>query len=295
MRCPGQTDLPLTPSVATLRNGTTMPLLGLGTAGLCGWQNNASRVTDTILCALRAGYRHIDTAPIYGNEENVGQAILRSGIPRTDIFVSTKLGMESAGYAPALRACEESRKRLGLEYIDLYLVHWPDRNRNPGTWKALERLYEDRVVRSIGVCNFNESDLVDLLEFAVIPPVCNQIEIHPYFSQPDLRRFCQTRQIQAVSWSPLGMAQWRKIAGDRKPINDPVVRSLAKRYQATRAQIILAWHRTHGLAAIPKSDSLPRIRENLQAGTMTLKPEEMAAIDQLNRNTRFGTVPTIPP
>ncbi len=268
-----------------------MPLSGFGTAGIGGWQNNGSGVTDIIRCALQAGYRHLDTAPIYGNEGNVGQAILRSGIPRTDIFISTKLGMESAGYAPALRAFEESRKRLGLDYIDLYLIHWPDRKRNQGTWKALERLYEDRVVRSIGVCNFNESDLADLLEFTVILPVCNQIEVHPYFSQPDLRRFCQTRKIQTVSWSPLGMAQWKNIAKDRKPINDPVIRSLARQYQATRAQIILAWHHTHGLATLPKSDSPQRIRENLRAGAMVLQPEEMAAIDQLNRNTRFGTVP----
>ncbi|MCY3770092.1 MAG: aldo/keto reductase [Gammaproteobacteria bacterium] len=269
----------------------TMPLSGFGTAGLCGWQASTTRVTDTIRYALRAGYRHIDTAPVYGNEENVGRAIVLSGIPRKDIFVSTKLGIESAGHDPALRAFEESRKRLGLEYLDLYLVHWPNRNRNRETWKALERLYEDQRVRSIGVCNFSERDLSGLLEFATVLPVCNQIEVHPYFSQPDLRRFCRTRQIQAVSWSPLGMAQWRKIAEDRKPINDPVIRSLARRHHATRAQVILAWHRTHGLAALPKSDSPARIRENLQAATLVLEPEEMTAIDRLDRNTRFGTVP----
>ena len=274
-----------------LANGMSIPTRGFGTAGLNGWRNDGREVVNTLLNALKRGYRHFDTSPVYGNERSVNVAIRQSRIDRDSIFITSKVPVERFGYDNALRAFESSLERLGLEYIDLVLLHWPVPGKNRQTWKALEKLVEENRVRSIGVSNFKVADMESLQDFARIPAVCNQIELHPYCCQNKIRRFCGHNGIKIISGSPLGAAQWKSGASVETPFRDPLIRMLAIRHKVMPAQILLRWHYQHNLIAIPKAQTSAHIGQNFDIGDFALGIEEMSDMDALDRNVRFGAVP----
>ena len=268
------------PSI-TLNNGVLMPQLGLGT-----WQaRDGSEVEQAVTTALAAGYRLIDTAAMYANEAGVGNAIKNSGIAREDIFVTTKVWNGDQGYDQTLRAFDASLKRLGLDYIDLYLIHWP----MPAigtfidTWKALEKLYADKRVQVIGVSNFMPAHLTELLWHATVTPAINQIELHPRLTQEATRAFCKEHSIQVEAYSPL-------MRG-REILEGKTIQSIAAAHGKTPAQVTLRWHIQHDLIAIPKSVTPARIRENAAIFDFTLTPEEMQRIDDMNTNSRIGGDP----
>lgn len=265
----------------TLNNDVSMPMLGLGVYKV----EDGMVTVETVKAALDAGYRLIDTAAIYQNEESVGRAIRESGVSREDIFVTTKLWNEFHGYDEALQAFQDSLDRLGLDYIDLFLIHWPMPRfgKFVETYKALEQLYEEGKVRAIGVSNFEVQHLNQIIQSSSIVPAVNQVEIHPYLSQKELIAFCKRYDIQIQAWSPL-------MKG-REALEDPVITEIASKYEKSPAQVILRWHLQNGVAVIPKSVTPDRIRENIQVFDFTLTQEDMAAIDGLNRNERTGSDP----
>lgn len=254
-----------------------MPWFGLGV-----WQTpDGEAVEQAIQYALDAGYRHIDTAAIYGNEAGVGNAIKRSGLPREDLFITTKLWNSEQGYDSTLRAFEESLKRLQLDYVDLYLIHWPVKGKYIETWKAFETLYKEGRVKSIGVSNFQVHHLKDILEHGTIVPAVNQVEFHPLLTQTELRAFCKEHGIQLEAWSPLMQGH----------LDLPVLQELAKHYGKTPAQIVLRWDLQHEVVTIPKSVRQARIVENAGIFDFELSEEDMAKLDSLNQNKRFGADP----
>ena len=262
---------------AELHNGVLMPRLGLGV-----WKvTEEGQVEQAIKDALKAGYRSIDTAKAYGNEEGVGQAIRDGGVPREELFVTTKVWNSDQGYESTLEAFEESRRRLGLDVVDLYLVHWPVKGKYKETWRAMEKLYNDGKVRAIGVCNFHIHHLEDLMKDAVIKPMVNQVEYHPLLSQTELRQFCQEQGIVLEAWSPL-------MQGN---LDIPAITELAEKHGKTAAQIVLRWDLQHGVVTIPKSTRESRIRENADLFDFELSPEDMAKLDGLNQDQRFGPDP----
>ena len=274
-----------------LNNGVMMSSPGYGTGAIRGWQADNDDVADVVATAIRAGYRHLDTASIYGNERSVGRAIKAGGVARDELFVVTKAWNTEFGYDQIQRAFDDSRQRLDLEYIDLYLLHWPDPNLIAESWRAMEKLVEDRKVRAIGVSNYRTSDLELLLESANIRPACNQIEIHPYFSQPEVRALCQDLNIQVVSYSPLGTGDWSGIPRASKPVADPVIIEIAARHEVAPAQVILLWNLQHGWVPVPKSEDPGRMRQNIELEHFTLSDEEMSRIDSLETGQRFNTDP----
>ncbi|WP_163859343.1 aldo/keto reductase [Paenibacillus elgii] len=260
-----------------LNNGVRMPWLGLGV-----WKTKeGDEVVQAVQHALEAGYRSIDTAAVYGNEAGVGQAIQTSSIPRDQLFVTTKVWNADQGYDSTLRAFEESRRKLQLEVIDLYLIHWPGKDKYKETWKALEKLYKDGLVRAIGVSNFKVHHLENLLQDSEIVPAVNQVEFHPLLIQQELRTFCKEHKIQLEAWSPL-------MQGN---LDLPLLSELAGNYGKTPAQIILRWDLQHGVVTIPKSIRESRIRENIDVFDFTLSDEDMARLDGLNQDHRFGPDP----
>ncbi|GHO88460.1 aldo/keto reductase [Dictyobacter formicarum] len=260
-----------------LNNGVQMPWLGFGVFQT----KEGDEVINAVRDALETGYRSIDTAAAYGNETGVGTAIKQSGVSRGDLFVTTKVWNSNQGYDSTLRAFDESRKKLGLDVIDLYLIHWPVKGKYKDTWKAMERLYRDGSVRAIGVSNFHVHHLNDLLQNSEVVPAVNQIELHPLLSQTELRSFCQQKGIQVEAWSPL-------IRG-RQDIS--LLKELADKYHKSPAQIILRWDLQHGIVTIPKSIHTERIRENASVFDFTLSDEDMQRLDGLNRNERTGADP----
>jgi diketogulonate reductase-like aldo/keto reductase len=264
--------------VTVLHNGVKMPWLGLGV-----WKaKEGEEVKQAVRWALEAGYRSIDTAAIYRNEEGVGKALKESGVSREEVFVTTKVWNADQGYETTLKAFEESRRRLGLEYIDLYLIHWPVKGKYKETWKALEKLYKDGYVRAIGVSNFQVHHLQDVMADAEIKPMVNQVEFHPYLTQKELLAFCREHQIQLEAWSPLMQGE---------VVNVPLIRELAEKYGKTPAQIVLRWDLQHGVVTIPKSVKKERILENAAVFDFELSAEDMTKLDALNRNHRFGPDP----
>jgi len=262
---------------AVLANGVRMPWLGLGV-----WKvQNGNEVVESVKAALRIGYRSIDTAAVYGNEEGVGQAIREAGVPREELFVTTKVWNANQGYDTALAAFEESLSRLKLDYVDLYLIHWPVKGKYKDTWRALEKLYRDGRVRAIGVSNFQVHHLEDVLKDCEVAPMVNQVEFHPLLIQQELRDFCKTRGIQLEAWSPL-------MQGN---LDLPLLKELAETYGKTPAQIVLRWDLQHGVVTIPKSIREQRIRENADVFDFELSAGDMTRIDGLNRNRRFGADP----
>lgn len=261
----------------TLNDGVKMPWLGLGV-----WKTKeGEEVIQSVKSAIATGYRMIDTAAIYGNEEGVGQAIRESGVSRDELFITTKVWNDDQGYEKTLQAFETSRKKLGLEVVDLYLVHWPGRDKYLETWKALIHLQKEGLVRSIGVSNFQIRHLKHIIEETGVVPVVNQVELHPLLSQKELLAYARENNIVLEAWSPL-------MQGN---LDHPVLAQIAEKYGKTTAQVILRWDIQNGVIVIPKSIKEHRIRENANIFDFELSSEDMAAIDGLNENKRFGSNP----
>jgi diketogulonate reductase-like aldo/keto reductase len=261
-----------------LNNGIEVPAIGLGTF----LTQNGEEAARSVCSAVDVGYRSIDTAMIYLNEEGVGKGIKECGIPRKDIYITTKLWNDSHGYDQALRAFEASLKRLNVDYIDEYLIHWPglDDSFIP-TWKAFEKLYKDGLIRVIGVCNFTKPILKELLDKAEIKPMVNQIEMHPLFQPNDLIAFCQKNDILIEAWRPI---VWGRL--DKEPII-----TAGKKYGKTPVQITLRWHFQRGIRTIPKTTHKERMIENIEIFDFELSSDEMAAINALNTYVRTGESP----
>ncbi|MGG4340844.1 aldo/keto reductase [Paenibacillus lautus] len=261
----------------TLNNGVKMPWLGLGV-----WKTKeGEEVIQSVKSAIAAGYRSIDTAAVYGNEEGVGQAIRESGVSRDELFITTKVWNADQGYEKTLQAFETSRKKLGLDIVDLYLVHWPGKDKYLDTWKALIHLQKEGLVRSIGVSNFQIRHLQHIIEETGVVPVVDQVELHPLLSQKELLGYARENNIVLEAWSPL-------MQGN---LDQPVLARIAEKYGKTTAQVILRWDIQNGVIVIPKSIKEHRIRENAGIFDFELSAEDMAAIDGLNQNKRFGSNP----
>lgn len=269
-------------NAVTLNNNVRMPQLGLGV-----WRMTDDEAERAVATAIESGYRSIDTATLYGNEEGVGRALRASGVPREELFVTTKLWNDQQGYDEALRAFDESMRRLGLETLDLYLIHWPAprRGKYVETWKALEKLYADGRVRAIGVSNFGVGTLERLLAEATVTPAVNQVELHPLFAQRELRGFHAERGIATEAWSPLGQGKGL--------LDLPVLAEIGARYGKTPAQVVLRWHIQLGNVVIPKSVTPSRIRENIDVFGFALSPEDMATINGLDEGRRLGPDPAV--
>lgn len=261
-----------------LHNGVKMPVLGLGLYGI----EHESQVKSAIHWALEAGYRGFDTASIYNNESGVGKAIKESHIPRKDIFVTTKVWNREQGYSKTLYAFEQSLERLGLDYIDLYLIHWPVEMKYMDTWQALEHLYQSGKVKAIGVSNFLVSHLKALMKETDIVPMVNQIEYHPYLQSPELLHFCKDNLIQVQAWSPLIRGKVNEI---------PELIKLAEKYHKTPVQVALKWEIQKGVAVIPKSVKKDRINSNVALFDFSLSEEDIKAIDSIDKNYRIGPDP----
>ncbi|MET8243652.1 aldo/keto reductase [Streptomyces sp. NPDC005202] len=263
-----------------LNNGVEMPQLGFGV-----WQVPDDEAERAVATALQAGYRSIDTAAIYGNEEGTGKAIAASGIPREDIFVTTKLWNSDQGYDSTLRAFDASLDRLGLEYVDLYLIHWPmpSKGKFVETYKAFEKLLADGRTRAIGVSNFLPEHLERLIAETSVIPAVNQIELHPHLQQHAAREYHAKQGIATEAWSPLGQGKGL--------LEVPAIVAIAQKHNRTPAQIVLRWHLQLGNIVIPKSVTPSRIQENIQVFDFHLDDEDLAAISALNENRRLGPDP----
>ncbi|UDI77970.1 aldo/keto reductase [Staphylococcus taiwanensis] len=265
-------------------NGHTMPKVGLGTFKV----ENNEECKEAVKHAIVSGYRSIDTAKVYGNEEQVGQGIKEgleaTGLQRKDIFVTSKLYFEDFGRANVAQAYHMSIKKLGLDYLDLYLVHWPGVNEAVmiDTWKGMEDLYRDNKVKNIGVSNFEPEHLEALLAQVSIKPVINQVEFHPYFTQSKLRKYLEAQNIYMESWSPFMNAQI---------LDDETLNAIGKEVNKSAAQVIIRWNIQHGVIVIPKSVTSSRIEENINVFDFELSNEQMQRIDNLNKDKRIGPDP----
>ena len=261
-----------------LHNGVEMPYLGLGTYQ----SDNDKQVVDAVSYALKLGYRHIDTASVYGNEEGVGNGIVESGVNRADIFVVSKVWNADQGYESTLKAFDDSLARLGLDYLDLYLIHWPVATKYKETWRALEKLYSEKRIRAIGVSNFMQHHLEDLLTTANVVPMVNQMEFHPYVVQQGLVDFCTDKRIQYEAWSPFMQG---------KVFNLETFKTLSKTYNKSVAQVILRWNLQKGVVTIPKSVTNERIRANADIFDFKISEKDLAYLDSLDRGERIGPDP----
>lgn len=267
-------------STLTLNDGNVIPQFGYGV-----WQVDPDVAEEVVTKALEIGYRHIDTAKIYGNEEGVGRAIAKSGIAREDLFITTKLWNDDQGYDSALKAIDGSLERLGLDYVDLYLIHWsqPKKGKYLETWKAFQEIKASGKARSIGISNFGEEAFQDIIDTGDIP-AAHQIELHPYFNQKAMRDVDAKYDIVTEAWSPLGQG--------KADLQDETIAQIAEAHDATPAQVIIAWHLAIGNVVFPKSVTPERIEENWAAQDLTLSSEEIALIDDLTRDDgRIGSAP----
>jgi diketogulonate reductase-like aldo/keto reductase len=265
-----------------LRSGHTIPQIGLGV-----WQAAAGAETKkAVLTALRVGYRHVDTARLYGNEADVGAAVKASGVPRGEVFVTTKVWNDDHGYDKTLRAFDASLSRLGLEYVDLYLVHWPVGGKRRDTWRAMEQIFANGRARSIGVSNYLVPHLEELLGEAKVLPAVDQIELHPFLQHRDTRAFCAKHGIVVEAYSPL-------TQGTR--LGHPVITRIAKRIERTPAQVILRWGIEHGHVILPKSTHESRIRENADLFDFALDADAMKALDDLDEGAATSWDPRTQP
>jgi 2,5-diketo-D-gluconate reductase A len=264
----------------TLRDGVEIPQLGFGT-----WQITGAATQERVEEALAVGYRHLDTAAVYGNEAGVGAAIDASGVRREDVFLTTKLWNSEQGYDSTLRAFEKSIERLGTGHVDLYLIHWPQPGRDLflDTWRAFERIKEEGGARSIGVSNFRVEDLDQLEAEAEQQPTVNQIELHPRLQQAELRAWGADHDIATEAWSPLAQ-------GDL--LEEETIATIAAHHERTPAQVILRWHLQLGNVVIPKSKTPERIRENFELFDFALSEDDMAAIERLDGGERVGPDPS---
>ncbi|WP_435624106.1 aldo/keto reductase [Flagellimonas sp.] len=261
-----------------LNNGVKMPYFGLGVY----LSKDGDEVIRAIDQALQHGYRHIDTAAIYKNERGVGKAIKHSSVNREDIFVVSKVWNSDQGFESTLKAFDKSLERLDLDYLDLYLIHWPKEGLYKDTWKALEKLYKEKRVKAIGVSNFLQHHLEDVMNDSEVVPMVNQMEFHPYLVQQDLLNFCQEKGIQYEAWSPMmqghifGMDEFKK---------------LAEKYGKTIAQIVLRWDLQKGVVTIPKSVKKERIISNSEIFDFELEEGDIQLLDAMDRGKRFGPDP----
>jgi 2,5-diketo-D-gluconate reductase A len=264
----------------TLNNGVTMPQLGFGV-----FQVPDPETAAAVSHALEVGYRSIDTAAIYGNEVGVGQALASSGIAREDLFVTTKLWNSEQGYDSTLRAFDASMDKLKLDYLDLYLIHWPTPARGlyTDTWKAFAKLAADGRVRSVGVSNFQPDHLTEIVEATGLVPAVNQVELHPRLTQEPLRAFHAEHGVVTEAWSPLGQGKGL--------LDDPAIAAVAAKYDRSPAQVVLRWHLQLGNVVIPKSVTPSRIAENLDVFDFTLEDADVAALSALNADSRVGPDP----
>ncbi|MFO7700660.1 MAG: aldo/keto reductase [Acidimicrobiia bacterium] len=265
--------------MTTMLHGTVeMPMHGLGVFKV----EDGDTVINAVLWALEAGYRLIDTAAIYRNEKGVGEAIRRSGLPRRDVFVTTKLWNTAQGFESALDALDASLQTLGFDYVDLYLIHWPKPQHTAASWRALERLQSEGFTRAIGVSNFERHHLDELMAAATVAPSVNQIELHPHLQQLDVREACRDLGTVPQAWSPLKHGQM---------IDDPVITGIARSIGRTPAQVVLRWQLQEGIATIPKSITRDRIVENGEVFDFTLTDDEMGRVRSLDRDERVGPHP----
>ncbi|PWU66813.1 aldo/keto reductase [Gracilibacillus dipsosauri] len=261
-----------------LNNGTEIPAIGLGVYKA----EPGEEVYQAVRSALEIGYRHIDTASLYANEEDVGKAIKDSGISRNEIFVTTKVWNDEQGYENTKQAMANSLKRLQMDYVDLYLIHWPVPGKFTETWKALEELYRDGKAKAIGVSNFLPHHLEDMLKEAEIKPVVNQVELHPQLQQKETRDFCHAHDMLIEAWAPLGKAQY---------FDHPTLQELAKKHGKTPAQIIVRWQYQSKIITIPKSVHKNRQEENVDIFDFTLSQDDMDKIAEMDIGNRIGKHP----
>jgi len=263
----------------TLNNGVSMPALGLGV-----YQSKPEETTDAVVSALNTGYRHIDTAAAYFNETEVGEGLRRADVDRSEVFVETKLWISDYGYDEALHGFEKSARKLGIEQIDLLLLHQPlptHFDKTIAAYKALESLLADGRVRAIGVSNQSPEELDRLIAETSIVPAVNQIQLHPYYTQPEWRAANEKHGVLTQCWSPIAGA-YTYNGNEKNPFEEPVLVALGEKYSKTPAQIMLRWHLDHGFSAIPKSVRPARIAENFDVFDFTLTRDEVAAVDALD-------------
>ncbi|MEM8764858.1 MAG: aldo/keto reductase [Bacteroidota bacterium] len=258
-----------------LNNQVKMPKVGLGVL----FAKNDDEVENAVVSALESGYRKIDTASAYGNEEGVGKAIQKSGVPREDIFLGTKVWNTEQGYDATFKAFERSLKRLQTDYVDLYLIHWPVRSKYKDTYHAMEEIYKSGLAKAIGVCNFGIDQLKDVMEHSDIIPAVNQVEIHPHHSQSKLLDFARRHEIQLEAWRPIMMGE---------VLNIPELVEIGNKYDKSPVHISLRWSLQRGVAVIPKSVTTQRIKENINIFDFELSKSEMDVINGLNQNRTLG-------
>ncbi|MCE4148836.1 aldo/keto reductase [Bacillus velezensis] len=267
---------------ATLHNGVEMPWFGIGVFKV----EEGAELVNAVKTALVHGYRSVDTAAIYGNEEGVGEGIRQglqeAGLKREDIFVTSKVWNADLGYEETLKAFDTSLEKLGLDYLDLYLIHWPVEGKYIDAWRALETLYRDGRIKAIGVSNFQIHHLKHLMKETEIKPMINQVEYHPRLTQKELLAFCTEQGIQLEAWSPLMQGQL---------LDHPVLQEIAEKYGKSAAQVILRWDLQNGVITIPKSTKKHRIEENANVYDFELSADDMKRIDDLNENLRVGPDP----
>lgn len=279
----------------TLNNGVTMPALGYGV-----FQTPPDETVAAVRTALEVGYRHIDTAAAYGNERGVGQALAQSGLTRDDVFVETKVWVSDYGYEQTLHAFDKATGKLGIDQLDLLILHQPAPDRfdlTVGAYRALEKLLAEGGVRAIGVSNFMPHHLDSLLEQVEVVPAVNQVELHPYFTQPQVQAADSRHGVLTQAWSPIGGITFYPGWGDenrRSTLDDPTIASIAAAHGRTAAQVMLRWHLQQGRSAIPKSVTPSRIAENFAVTDFELTAAELAAIDALDTGVRGGPDPDVP-
>lgn len=262
----------------TLNNGVEMPWVGLGVFMM----QDGKEASDAVRWAVEAGYRSIDTAAVYKNEKAVGQGIKDSGVDRSKLFVTSKVWNSDLGYESTLKAFQSSLKRLKLDYLDLYLIHWPVEGKYKDSWKALEKLYKDGYVRSIGLSNFHENHIEDILSVAEVIPQVDQIECHPKLNQKELIKYTKKHRIQFEAWSPL-------MHGEL--LMDKTIVQIAHKYKKTPAQLLIRWDLENGLVTIPKTSKKDRIESNANVFDFTIEEEDKKILDSMNDGSRWGPDP----
>jgi diketogulonate reductase-like aldo/keto reductase len=272
-----------------LNNGVQMPALGLGV-----FQTPPEETRAAVEAALATGYRHVDTAAAYGNEREVGEAVVKSGVKRSDVFLETKIWISDYGYDETLHGFEKSAGKLGVDQVDLLILHQAlpsEFDKTLDAYRALEKLLADGKVRAIGVSNFMVDHLIALLERATVVPAVNQIEVHPYFAQREVQAFGGEHGILTQAWSPIGGITFYRDGQHTSTLQDPVIGEIARAHGKTPAQVMLRWHLQQGRSAIPKSTKRQRIAENFDVFDFELTGEQLAAIDGLDTGTRGGPEP----